>query len=241
NILLSLAPGPLSLAESQGGSEVLPGTRDKGQGTTPKITDFGLAKLADAAGSLTQTGAIVGTPSYMAPEQARAEKQLTPAADVYALGAILYECLTGRPPFQAANALDTLLLVLEQDPVPPRLLNPGVPRDLEMVCLKCLHKSPNRRYAGAGDLAADLEAYLSGERVAARPSGLASFFDRAFQETHHAAVLENWGLLWMWHSLVIAMLCLATQVLDWTGRGSHTVYLILWGVGLVAWGAIFWR
>src|SRR6185295_4567655 len=121
----------------------------------------------------------------------------------------------------------TLLQVAEDEPVAPRKLNPSVPRDLETICLKCLHKSPRRRYASAADLAADLEAYLSGEHVTARPSGLASFFDRAFQETHHAAVLENWGLLWMWHSLVIAMLCLATQLLDWTGWGSHTVYLVL--------------
>jgi serine/threonine-protein kinase len=208
----------------------------------PHVTDFGLAKRADdSLTPLTQTGAILGTPSYMAPEQARAEKRLTSAADVYSLGAILYECLTGRPPFQAATPFETLMLVLEQDPVPPRLLNPGVPRDLETICLKCLHKSASRRYASAGALAADLEAYLGGERVAARPSGLAAFFDRAFQETHHAAVLENWGLLWMWHSLVTVLLCTATQVLAWTGWGSHTVYLMLWGVGLVAWGAIFWR
>jgi serine/threonine-protein kinase len=210
-------------------------------GASPKVTDFGLAKLIDAGGSLTQTGAIIGTPSYMAPEQARAEKQLTPAADVYALGAILYECLTGRPPFQAATALDTLMLVLEQDAVPPRLLNPGVPRDMETICLKCLEKSPNRRYSSAADLATDLEAFVNGEPIAARPSGLASYFDRLFQETPHAAVLENWGLLWMWHSLVILLLCTATQVIEWTGHGGHTVYLTLWSVGLITWGTIFWQ
>jgi serine/threonine protein kinase len=208
---------------------------------TPKITDFGLAKLLDAAGSLTQTGAIIGTPSYMAPEQARAEKQLGPAADVYALGAILYECLTGRPPFQAATALDTLLLVQEQDAVPPRLLNPGVPRDLETVCLKCLEKSPSRRYPSAAALASDLEAFVHGEPVAARQSGLISYLDRLFQETPHAAVLENWGVLWMWHSLVILMLCAATQVIEWTGHGSHLICLTLWGVGLITWGTIFWQ
>jgi eukaryotic-like serine/threonine-protein kinase len=209
--------------------------------TEPKITDFGLAKIVDAASSLTQTGAIIGTPSYMAPEQARAEKQLTPAADVYALGAILYECLTGRPPFQAASALDTLMLVLEQDVVPPRLLNPGVPRDLETVCLKCLEKTPSRRYPSAADLATDLESFANGERVAARPSGLISYLDRMFQETPHAAVLENWGLLWMWHSLVTLLLCTTTQIIEWSGHGSHAVYLTLWSVGLIAWGTIFWQ
>ena len=237
NVLL--ASGGCQPPGASGPSE--PGGSHPPLAELPKITDFGLAKLVDAVGSLTQTGAIVGTPGYMAPEQARSEKQLSPAADVYALVAILYECLTGRPPFQAATALDTLMLVLEQDPVPPRLLNPGVPRDLETICLKCLEKMPGRRYPSAADLAGDLEAFVSGEPVAARQSGLASFIDRLMQETPHAAVLENWGPLWMWHSLVTLLLCTATQVIEWTGHGSHTVYLTLWSVGLIAWGTIFWQ
>jgi serine/threonine protein kinase len=238
NVLLEVVSGQWPAANKD---ETSPTIDHSSLTALPKVTDFGLAKLLDAVGSLTQTGAIVGTPSYMAPEQARAEKQLTPAADVYALGAILYECLTGRPPFQAATALDTLMLVMEQDPVPPRLLNPGVPRDLETVCLKCLEKTPTRRYPSAAALANDLEAFISGEPVAARQSGLASFIDRLFQETPHAAVLENWGPLWMWHSLVTLLLCTATQVIEWTGHGSHTTYLTLWSVGLIAWGTIFWQ
>ena len=102
-------------------------------------------------------------------------------------------------------------------------------------------EAPARRYPSAAALAADLEAFVDGEPVAARPSGLVSFFDRLFRETHHAAVLENWGLLWMWHSLVMLAALPATQVIAWTGHGSHTVYLGLWSVGLVAWGTIFWQ
>lgn len=207
----------------------------------PLITDFGLAKLLDrSTAGLTVSGAVMGTPSYMAPEQAGASKDIGPSVDIHALGSILYECLTGRPPFQAATPFDTMLLVLEQEPVPPRLLNPSVDRELETICLKCLEKSPRRRYARAADLAADLEAFLGGETISATPSGLGYYLDRIFRETHHAAVLENWGLLWMWHSLVTFLLCLTTQVLAWTGYGSHAVYLALWTVGLVTWGAIFW-
>jgi serine/threonine-protein kinase len=208
---------------------------------SPKVSDFGLAKRIDTPGSLTRTGAVVGTPSYMAPEQAGGRKDLTPAADVYSLGAILYELLTGRPPFQASHPIDTLLLVLEQEPVPPRALNPTVDRELELICLKCLQKPVDLRYATAGALAADLEAYAAGETVTAAPSGLRFFFARLFRETHHADVLENWGKLWMWHSLMIFSLCLITQVMQWSGVNDHIYYLGIWSVGLVAWGTVLWQ
>jgi serine/threonine-protein kinase len=137
---------------------------------TPKITDFGLAKRLDVAAGQTTSGAILGTPSYMAPEQASGNtRQIGPAADVYALGAILYECLTGRPPFMAATMTDTLLQVLQQEPVPPRQLQPGSPRDLETICLKCLEKDPRRRYPRAENLAQDLERFLQGKPITARP------------------------------------------------------------------------
>jgi serine/threonine-protein kinase len=211
----------------------------------PHITDFGLAKrVADPAGR-TASGALVGTPAYMAPEQVSARRgPLSPASDVYSLGVILYEMLTGRPPFQAASAVDTLLLVLDQDPVRPRLLNPKVDPDLELICLKCLQKAPDLRYASAGALADDLEAFLDGGPLSVRVGGLANFvtlFSRMLRETHHAVVLENWGLLWMVHSGKVLLMCVLTAAMAWWGVSNPAWYLLLWVGGLGAWGAVFWR
>ena len=143
---------------------------------TPKIADFGLARSIGVDSGLTGTEEILGTPSYMAPEQARGGKHAGPLADVYALGAILYELSTGRPPFKAATVLGTLDLVKSAEPVSPRRLQPGLPRDLDTVCLKCLEKEPDRRYTSAAALAEDLRRFLDGEPIQARPTTAAEQF-----------------------------------------------------------------
>ena len=207
----------------------------------PHVSDFGLAKRIGGDQSVTHTGAILGTPCYMSPEQAAGSRgEVGPASDVWSLGAILYQMLTGRPPFEAASPMDTLLAVLETDPPAPRTVAAGVDRDLEMISLKSLQKPPELRYASAGGLAADLRAFLAGETIAARRGGLADVAARIFRETHHAVVLENWGLLWMWHSVVILSLSVTTDVLAWQGVTTRWPYTVLWGGGLALWAPIFW-
>jgi WD40 repeat protein/serine/threonine protein kinase len=179
---------PANVLLARGGCQAPDGGEQSGRsrpplaGFTPKITDFGLAKKLDEVGQ-TQPEAILGTPSYMAPEQAGrsftnslnrdpkgSADRISAATDVYALGAILYELVTGRPPFRAATPLDTVLQVISDDPVPPRQLQPRTPHDLETICLKCLQKEPPRRYASALDLADDLRCFLAGEPILARPT-----------------------------------------------------------------------
>jgi serine/threonine-protein kinase len=213
----------------------------------PHVTDFGLAKQLGAGASVTRTGAVLGTPAYMAPELASGDRgRVGVACDVYSLGTILYAALTGRPPFQGPSPVDTVLMVLEQDPLPPRLLNPKLDRDLEMIVLKCLQKPPDLRYASAAALADDLAAYLADEPISARSGQFSQVLARVFRETHHATVLENWGLLWMWHAAVVLVICLVTNWLHanrlrWPECDRAWPYLALWGGGLAVWAPIFWR
>ena len=207
----------------------------------PHVSDFGLAKRLEAEESVTHTGAILGTPCYMSPEQAAGSRgDVGPTSDVWSLGAILYQMLTGRPPFQAATPMDTLLAVLETEPPSPRSLDRQVDRDLEMIALKTLQKPQDLRYRSAADLAADLRRFLAGEPVAARRGGLADIVSRMFRETHHVVVLENWGQLWMWHSVVILTLSLVTFALSAQGVKERWPYLVLWAGGLALWAPIFW-
>ena len=161
---------------------------------TPKISDFGLARRVDGDPALTLSGASVGTPSYMPPEQATGKSgAIGPLVDVYALGAILYETLTGRPPFKAETAADTVRQLIAEELVPPSRLNAKVPRDLETICLKCLHREPQRRYASAAALADDLGRFQRGEPIMARPAGLWERTVKLAQRRPTAAALLGVG------------------------------------------------
>jgi serine/threonine-protein kinase len=205
------------------------------------LSDFGLAKRITDAHTLTRTGAVLGTPAYMSPEQAAGRAgTVGPASDVYGLGCILYHMLTGKPPVEAASPLDAVMKVIEQDPTPPRQVYPAADRDLEMVAVRCLQKPPDLRYESAQALADDLEAFLKNEPLAVRSGRFAHVIVRWFRETHHATVLENWGVLWMWHSLALFVACLLTNILFWRGEDNRWYYFYLWTAGFGTWAGVFW-
>ena len=215
-----------------------------GKDGTPHLADFGLAKaISSNEASLTRTGAVLGTPAYMSPEQASgARGSVGTSSDVYSLGAILYHMLTGRSPFMGATPVETVLMVLEQPPIPLRTLNHRVDRNLEMVTLRCLQKPQDLRYPSASRLRDDLNAFLEGRSVSARDGRIFQVVSNLFRETHHAEILENWGLLWMWHSLVLLVASLATYVFHEIPsiRELHWPYILLWTLGVGVWAVVFW-
>jgi len=207
NVLLVADAGVLP-TESQTKVEVL--------GVIPRITDFGLAKFWGSAirsGSPIYASAILGTPNYMAPEQGGGEStQIGPATDVYALGAILYELLTGQPPFQADSPLETLWRTRADDVVPPARLRPGLPRDLETICLKCLEKEPGRRYPTAASLNEDLNRFLSRGAIQARRPGVRAWIKSWARRRPRTALAILLGLV------ILATIAGCLLVLAWCGR-----------------------
>ncbi|MCS6850183.1 MAG: serine/threonine protein kinase [Gemmataceae bacterium] len=170
----------------------------------PHVADFGLAKHLGGDAAQTRSGALLGTPSYMAPEQASGRvRSLGPACDVYGLGAVLYELITGQPPFLADTPLETVRLVLDREPAPPKLLNPDIDDDLETICLKCLEKEPGDRYPSAAELAADLERYLRGDAIRAGSLNLFERLARALGRTHPIDEFHGWGTMLYSFALIV--------------------------------------
>ncbi len=191
----------------------------------PRVTDFGVAKRMEGNSDLTRSGQILGTPAYMPPEQAACRlDQIGPTTDVYSLGAILYATLTGRPPFEAASPVDTLMQVLEGEPTLPSKRQAGIPRSLESICMKCLEKTPSKRYATAGQFAEDLRRYLRSEPVAARPADIGQRLRRWCRR--EPALVAHWlGLLSILVTVQITYLLIGT---DFAYYLRHTSVLLAW-------------
>jgi serine/threonine protein kinase len=206
----------------------------------PHVTDFGLAKRMGGDSGQTRTGAVLGTPSYMAPEQAGGKlKELGPATDVYGLGAILYECLTGRPPFQAATPVDTVMQVIERDPAPPSLVNPGVERDLETICLKCLEKHAANRYASAEELADDLRRYLDGESIRASSVNVLDYLARSLTRSQNMAEFRTWSKMLTWFAVIIGIEHLIMFIMMQLKAPEY----VFWGIRALQFslmGLVFW-
>jgi hypothetical protein len=208
----------------------------------PHVADFGLAKKFGDSRQ-TRTGVLLGTPSYMAPEQAAGKvKDLGPACDVYGLGAILYELLTGQPPFLGASPMDTIRLVLEREAAPARVVNPRVHRDLEIICLKCLDKDPRNRYATAEALAEDLERFLNGEVIQATSFNVFDRLARSLDRSHYDVEFGAYGNM----LLLFAPIVLVEHVVLFFLTNAEPAHLTQWLVlsrlvQFAIMGLVFWR
>jgi serine/threonine protein kinase len=207
----------------------------------PHITDFGLAKrLGPVSSGHTRSGAILGTPSYMSPEQAQGKtNELGPACDVYSLGAILYELIGGRPPFRAETPLDTVMQVIDHQPVPPRLLNPKIDHDIETICLKCLEKDPEARYASAEELGEDLQRYLDGDSIHARSFNMIDRIARVLERDTHTADFSTWSSMILVTAAIVGLENIGVFFLVWT---EQPPWLILPArfLQFVVLGVLFW-
>jgi serine/threonine protein kinase len=203
----------------------------------PHITDFGLAKrLGNQDSGQTRTGAVLGTPSYMAPEQAQGKiRDLGPACDIYSLGAMLYELLTGRPPFRAETPIDTVMQVIHNEPVPATLLNPNIDKDLETICHKCLEKDPTLRYPTADALAQDLQNFLDGNSISARSSNVLGRLTRMLDRSQHDVDFATWSSMVLWMAAIVGLqhtLIFVFMQLDaprWLILSARTLEFILLG------------
>ena len=208
----------------------------------PQVTDFGLAKWTQGDSTVTVTGQVLGTPCYMSPEQVDARRhQVGPASDVYSLGAVLYELLTGRPPFRAENAYETLALVREGDLERPRRLNPQVPRDLELICLKCLERNPKHRYPSARALADDLGRYLQGDSISVDSQNLLRRVARRLTHGQHDVEFRTWSSMLYYFAGIVF---LTHGVIFWlVHRGSPyslTTMSLIRGTEFTSMGLVFW-
>jgi eukaryotic-like serine/threonine-protein kinase len=209
----------------------------------PKITDFGLAKRLDTDSSQTRTGAVMGTPSYMSPEQAAGQvHDLGPPSDVYSIGAMLYEMLTGKPPFRADNPMVTIRQVLERQPAPPRLVNAQVDRDLETICLKCLEKDARGRYPTALALAEDLERYLRGDPISARSLNVLDRLGRTLERDNYLGEFHTWGTMLLVFAGIVLAEHLVVAALTWQGPPYPRGWIVLArSLQFVAMAGVFWR
>jgi tRNA A-37 threonylcarbamoyl transferase component Bud32 len=207
----------------------------------PYVTDFGLAKRLDAdATHKTETGAILGTPSYMSPEQAAGKiREIGACCDVYGMGALLYELLTGRPPFRSETHLDTLMHVMYSEPVPPRLLNPKIDHDLETICLKCLEKDQHKRYPNAEELAKDLFRYLNGESISARSFNMFDRIGRILDRSQHDAAFHTWSTMLFLIGAIVFVEHVAVYFLALTNQPPAT-FFVARVIQLMVLAGLFW-